>query len=108
MVNRSLQLKMIIISYLTTVVGVAMSLAYYFQAYNIIKNKSSENVSLVFYIIFSLGTVIWLIYGIYLMDWAIIFPFSVGVPGSWLVLILKLMYRKNKTDEVPILEFTVK
>lgn len=84
-----------IISYLATIMGIVMSLAYYFQAYDIIKNKSAENISLVFYVIFAFGTLIWLIHGLYLMDWTIITGFLLSVVGSWLVLALILIYRKK-------------
>lgn len=83
---------------ITTIMGVVISWGYYFQAYNIIKNKSTKNVSLVSYIIFALGTSTWLTYGLYLMDWTIILGFAFGVIGSWLVLILFLIYRNNDRE----------
>lgn len=85
-----------IISYLATIMGLVMSWAYYFQAYNIIKNKSAKDVSLVFYSIFAFGTVVWLIYGLSIMDWTIIARFLFSAIGSWLNLILILIYRNNK------------
>lgn len=85
-----------IISYLATIMGVVISWGYYFQAYNIIKNKSAKNVSLASYVIFALGTLTWLAYGLYLMDWTIIIGFIFGVIGSWLVLVLMFLYRDNQ------------
>lgn len=85
-----------IISYLATIMGIVISWGYYFQAYNIVKNKSAKDVSLVSYLIFAIGTLTWLVYGFYLMDWTIILGFLFGVVGSWLVLVLIILYRNKK------------
>jgi uncharacterized protein with PQ loop repeat len=79
-----------------TIMGIAMSLAYYLQAFTIWKNKSAQNVSIPAYIIFSLGTLTWFIYGILLNDRAIFFGYVFGVIGSWTVLILTLIYRHKQ------------
>ena len=74
--------------------GVVMSLGYYPQAYKIWKLKTAGQISVPAFIIFSLGTLIWFIYGIVLHDLPIIISFALGVVGAWLVLILALWYRK--------------
>lgn len=84
-----------IISYLATIMGIVISWGYYFQAYNIFKKKSAKDVSIASYLIFAIGTLTWLIYGIYLNDLTIILGFLFGVIGSWLVLILILVYRNK-------------
>lgn len=81
--------------WLVTIAGIVMSFSYYPQAYKIFKSKSAENVSLLSYLIFSLGTVIWFVYGILKKDFTIISGFFFGVVGSWLVLILLMKYRKK-------------
>ena len=78
---------------LVTIFGVLMSLAYFPQAYQIVRTKSSKDVSLLTYLIFGFGTITWTVYGILLGDLPIIFSFIVGVFGSWLVVILVLRYR---------------
>ncbi len=87
-----------IISYLATIMGVVISWGYYFQAYDILKKKSAKGVSLISYIIFAIGTLTWLIYGLYLKDQTIVWGFSCGVIGSWLVLILIIFYRNKNND----------
>lgn len=79
-----------------TIMGVVMSFGYFPQAYKIYKNKSSKDVSTLAFIIFSLGTLTWFVYGLVLNDIPIIFGFILGVIGSWLVLILSLIYRKRR------------
>lgn len=86
---------MFYIAALASVMGVVLSLGYYFQAYSIITKRSATGVSLVSYLIFALGTLTWLVYGIALRDFSIITGFFFGVIGSWLVLILMLIYRKK-------------
>ena len=78
---------------LTAVTGVVMSLGYYPQAYKIWKLKSAKEISLLNYVILSIGTAIWTIYGIFLRDPVIIVSFIVGVIGANLVLILSVKYK---------------
>ena len=84
-----------IIKILATIMGIVMSLGYFPQAYRIYKNKSSKNVSILSYVIFSFGTLTWLVYGLLINDLPIILGFILGVIGSWLVLILTLIYNKK-------------
>ncbi len=79
-----------------TIMGVIMSLGYFPQAYKVYKNKSSKDISLLAFVIFSLGTLTWFIYGLTIKDIPIILGFILGVIGSWLVLILSIIYRKRK------------
>lgn len=85
-----------IIEILASIMGIIMSLGYYPQAYSILKSKSAKNVSKLSYTIFAIGTTTWLIYGILINSLTIILSFGLGVIGSWLVLILTLIYRKKK------------
>lgn len=85
-----------IIKWLTVVMGIVMSLAYYPQAYKIFRNKSSKDVSLFTYLMFGLGTTVWFIYGVYAHDVVVASGFIFGVVGSWLVVLLSLRYRKRE------------
>jgi MtN3 and saliva related transmembrane protein len=85
-----------LIQIIVTGMGVLMSVGYYPQAYKIWKTKSVKDISLYTYSIFSVGTLVWTIYGFYLGDLPIVFSFIIGVVGSWLVLGLTLYYRRNK------------
>lgn len=85
-----------ILEILAAVTGIGMSLAYYPQAYRIYKHKSAEDISLLSYALFSIGTFIWLAYGIVKRDPIVIWGFIFGVAGSWLVLALSLIYKKKR------------
>jgi MtN3 and saliva related transmembrane protein len=78
---------------LTALVGIAMSIGYFPQAYKIWKTKSANNVSLVAFTIFAVGTLIWTLYGFFLKDLVLILSFAVGVVGSWSVLFLAIKYK---------------
>jgi len=78
---------------LVTIFGVLMSLAYFPQAFRIAKTRSAKDVSLVTYLIFGFGTLIWTVYGFLINDFPIFASFIVGVFGSWLVVLLILKFR---------------
>lgn len=79
-----------------TVMGIVMSIGYYPQLYKIYKNKSARDISVPMYIIMSVGTLTWLMYGVRLHDWIIISGFLLGVVGSWSVLGLSLYYKSKE------------
>jgi MtN3 and saliva related transmembrane protein len=81
---------------LTTIVGIVMSIGYFPQAWKLYKTKSAENISLVTFTIFAVGTAIWTLYGILVHDIVLILSFVVGVIGSWLCLFLAVKYKIKK------------
>ena len=84
-----------IITSVVTGVGFLLSLGYYPQIYRIWKTKSVEDLSVVTYLIFAIGTTV-LLYGLYKNDIAIVGSFLMGSIGSWLVLLLTLYYRNRE------------
>ena len=80
---------------IATVAGVAMSFAYYPQAYRIWRRKSSLDIALANYGILGVGTAIWFFYGVTIKDIAMIISFGISVLGAWLVLILSIYFRKS-------------
>lgn len=78
---------------LVAIMGILMSIGYFPQAYKIYKIKSSSDISIPTYVIFSIGTLVWALYGVYIGDISLIVSFAVGILGSWSVLGLALYYR---------------
>jgi MtN3 and saliva related transmembrane protein len=76
--------------------GTVMSLGYFPQAYKIWRNKSARDISISTYIIFSIGTLTWLTYGILIHDITIILGFVIGVVGSWSILFLTIYFKNKK------------
>ncbi|MGV8169551.1 MAG: SemiSWEET family sugar transporter [Candidatus Nanoarchaeia archaeon] len=85
-----------IISIIATILGAIMSISWFIQAHKIWKNKSSKDVSIIFLSIFSLGNLVWLIYGLALKQLPVIISFAIGLVGCVAVLVLALKYRKGK------------
>ena len=83
-----------VLNVLVTIAGVLMSLGHFPQAYKIYKRRSAKDVSLITYSIFTVGSFIWLAYGISLNQWPIIATFIVAVVGTLSVITLSIKYRK--------------
>jgi MtN3 and saliva related transmembrane protein len=75
------------------VLGVLISLAHFPQAMKIIKTRSSGDISLITYSIFTVGCFVWLIYGFVIEQLPVILSYLIGFFGSGLVLILTIKYR---------------
>jgi len=83
-----------ILELMATVFGSIMSLAYFPQAFKIYKRKSSADVSIVTYLIFFPGIVIWLLYGIGLNNFALIISNAIAFVGALTVIAAYFIYRK--------------
>ena len=80
----------------TTIGLVAASLttlAFLPQALKIFKTKQTKDISLGMYIVFVLGIILWLIYGIMINDLPIIFANILSLVLSSSILILKIRYK---------------
>lgn len=78
---------------LVTIMGILMSIGHFPQAYKIYKRKSAKDVSLITYSIFTLGSFVWLAYGITLNQMPIMVTFTIAVVGTLSVITLALKYR---------------
>ncbi|MCP5158626.1 MAG: SemiSWEET transporter [Gammaproteobacteria bacterium] len=63
------------------------------QVIKVIKEKKTRDISLSMYAIFSLGILLWLIYGIMIRDIPIILANSITFSLSFIILILKIRYK---------------
>lgn len=73
------------------------------QMLKVIKTKKVEDISLIMYIIFTIGIILWLTYGLILHDPPIIFANSISLVFSGTILTLKiritLQERKKNTKQ---------
>ena len=83
-----------ILSILAAVFGIISSLGYFSQVYKIIKRKSSADVSLATYIIFSITVFIWFLYGISLNNFALIITNIITLIGAFSVIVTYFKYKK--------------
>ena len=67
--------------------------AYVPQAVKTIKTKDTKSLSLIMYLIMTIGIVLWLFYGILLRNIPIIFANTVTLLFAGIILILKIKYK---------------
>ncbi len=89
---------MTILSILATAFGVVSAIAIAPQVIKIFSNKSARDVSILTYIFFFAGTIVWFSYGIELNNFAIILGNSIGGILNSAVIIGCLLY--SKTSEI--------
>ncbi|MBT7902757.1 hypothetical protein HN587_02765 [Candidatus Woesearchaeota archaeon] len=82
-----------IFSVLVTILGVAMSIGHLIQAHKIYKRKSANDISIITYSTFTIGSYVWLIYGILLKELPIILSFVIAVVGTTAVMVLIFKYK---------------
>ena len=63
------------------------------QVYKTWKSKSADSLSLTMYLVFFVGIILWLIYGIHLKSLAMIIANSITAVLSLLLIIFKLRYK---------------
>jgi len=70
------------------------TIAFVPQVYKTWKSKSADSLSLTMYIVFFIGIVLWLIYGIHLNSLAIILANSITSVLALLLIVFKLKFRQ--------------
>ncbi|HSQ45488.1 MAG TPA: SemiSWEET transporter [Lutibacter sp.] len=75
------------------VAAVLTTSAFVPQVYKTWKSKSAESLSLTMYLVFFVGIILWLIYGIYINSLAMIFANAVTGFLSLLLIFFKLRYK---------------
>jgi MtN3 and saliva related transmembrane protein len=81
---------------LGVIAGTLTTISFLPQLVKIVKNKSAKDVSLLMFLIFTLGIFLWLVYGILTLTLAIIIANSVTIILALSILILKVKYDGKK------------
>lgn len=63
------------------------------QALKTIKSKNTKDISLAMYLIFSIGVLLWLIYGIIINDLPVIIANAITLVFAIIILIYKIRYK---------------
>lgn len=63
------------------------------QAYKIIRTRSTKDISLTMYMVLEIGTLLWLIYGILIMQWPIIIANAISLSLISTILMLKIRFK---------------
>ena len=82
-----------IIKYIGFFAAFCTTIAFLPQAIKVFKSKSTKDISLYMFIIFTIGVLSWLIYGLIIDDYPIIFANAVTLILSFFILIYKIKYK---------------
>ena len=82
-----------ILGWAVSVIGIATGAAYIPQAARIWKRRSSDDVSILTYVFFLCGQIVYLVYGIRIAQWPLIVGMSANIAGSIAVIGSALRFR---------------
>ena len=82
-----------ILKYIGFFAAICTTIAFLPQAFKVWKTKSTKDISLLMFIIFTIGVASWLIYGIIISDLPIILANAVTLILSLFILGFKLRYK---------------
>jgi MtN3 and saliva related transmembrane protein len=87
-------------NYLTPIIGfiagILTTVAFVPQIIRVWRTHSAEDISLGMYTLFTLGVVLWLVYGILIYSWPIIFANCVTLLLAGAVLVMKVKFGCRK------------
>ena len=83
-----------ILGWLVSIVGIATGVAYFPQAARIWRNRSSNDVSILTYALFLSGQLVYLVYGIRIVQWPLIIGMAANIVGSVAVIVSALRFRR--------------
>ena len=87
---------LVILTISATIAGSAMAFSNIFQAIKIFRKKSASDVSKLTYIILTLGSFVWLLYGIEIKNVPIIISNSIGIIITIIIIIGCVIYSDDK------------
>ena len=86
-----------LLAWLVSVVGVATGAAYIPQALRIWKRRSSDDVSILTYVFFLCGQIVYFVYSIRIRQWPLIIGMTANLIGSLAVIGSALRFRAGKS-----------
>jgi len=87
-----------VLAWLVSVVGVATGAAYIPQALRIWKRGSSDDVSILTYLLFLGGQIVYLVYGVRIRQWPLIVGMAANLAGSLAVILSALRFRAGRRE----------
>lgn len=69
------------------------TIAFFPQVIKVYKTKETKSISLSMYIVFTIGILLWLIYGVYLNSLPMILANAITLISSIYILLMKLKYK---------------
>ena len=93
MVNSIIQMTEFIIKYIGFFAAFCTTFAFLPQAIKVYQTKSTRDISLYMFLIFTIGVLSWLIYGLIIDDLPVILANAVTLVLSFFILIYKILYK---------------
>lgn len=84
------------IEYLGMLAGFCTTVAFVPQLVKVLKTKTAHDISTSMYLIFIVGLILWIIYGVYHYSWPIIIANSCTLLFASAILLIKLLLDKAK------------
>lgn len=82
-----------VLGWAVSVIGIATGAAYIPQALRIWKRRSSDDVSILTYVFFLCGQIVYLVYGVRIQQWPLIVGMTANIAGSVAVIASALRFR---------------
>ena len=86
-------MKEFIMTYIGFFAAFCTTIAFLPQAIKVYKTRSTKDISLYMFLIFTVGVFSWLIYGLIINDWPVILANAVTLVLSFFILIYKLKFK---------------
>jgi MtN3 and saliva related transmembrane protein len=97
-----LQLPSWTVNLIGSVAAICTTISFVPQLIRIYRLKSADEISLVMFLVFSLGVFLWLLYGIFIRSFPVILANSFTLALSLAILVLKIRYDR-KRGRTPLL-----
>ncbi len=75
------------------IAGTFTTISFFPQVIRVCKTRSTGDISLMMFLLFTIGVLLWLIYGIYLVQWPVILSNLLTLISAVIILIYKLRYK---------------
>ena len=82
-----------LIKYIGFIAAFCTTFAFFPQAVKVWKTKSTKDISIWMFLIFNLGVFLWLIYGILIKNYALIFANTITLILSLSILVAKILFK---------------
>lgn len=75
------------------IAGTFTTISFLPQVIRVWKTRSTRDISLMMFLLFTVGIMLWLIYGIYLKQWPVILSNALTLISAIIILIFKFRYK---------------
>ncbi len=81
------------VTFIGLVAGTFTTISFFPQLIRVCKTRSTRDISLWMFLLFTIGVLLWLIYGIYLQQWPVILSNLLTLISAVVILCFKLKYK---------------